>query len=162
MAAVLDASILESSVDEIENAANTDGKFKLKEFMMAEDKLSIVQDPTLNLIKATFWRNIYGTFPKSQIDGLDIDFDIKKIGVIFNKDFQDPYDVLKTEMNANELVVFQGMCLIFSPFFIRIMYYLSTNFQVLKPIIVPEILLKIIQSWSESDTLLESFAIRIQ
>lgn len=107
MAAALDSSILESSLDE--NGEIDDGKFKLKEFVMAEDKYSIVQDPTLNLIKATFWKNIYGIFPKSQIDGLEIVFDIKKIEVIFNKDFQDSYDVLKTDMNGNEIVVFQGM-----------------------------------------------------
>ena len=106
MAAALDSSILESSVHE--NVDIGDGKFKLTEFVMAEDQYSIIQDPILNLIKATFWKNIYGIFPKSQIDGLEIVFDIKKIEVIFNKDFQDSYDVLKTDMNANEMVVFQG------------------------------------------------------
>ena len=107
MAAALDSSILESSVNE--NGEIGDGKFKLTEFVMSDKKYSIVQDPILNLIKATFWKNIYGIFPKSQIDGLEIVFDIKKIEVIFNKDFQDSYDVLKTDMNGNEMVVFQGM-----------------------------------------------------
>ena len=106
MAAALYSSILESSVDD--NVEIGDAKFKITEHVMAEDKYSIVQDPILNLIKATFWKNIYGIFLKSQIDGLEIVFDIKKIEVIFNKDFQDSYDVLKTEMNANEMVVFQG------------------------------------------------------
>ena len=136
MAAALDSSIMETSVDE--NVDIGDGKFKLTEFVMAEDKYSIVQDPILNLIKATFWKNIYGIFPKSQIDGLKIVFDIKKIEVVFNKDFQESYDVLKTEMNANEIVVFQGTCLIHfhSPNFECYYFMVITHFQVLKPIIV--------------------------
>ena len=136
MAAALDSSILETSMDE--NVYIGDGKFKLTEFVMAEDKYSIVQNPILNLIKATFWKNIYGIFPKSQIDGLEIVFDIKKIEVVFNKDFQESYDVLKTEMNANEIVVFQGTCLIHfhSPNFECYYFMVITHFQVLKPIIV--------------------------